>query len=211
MTQIVVCCLLALVFAVPSGDQQPKDAIKHKYDVLVAELKAGKTEIDFTELRMAYAESPDYDPYDVEPDARESMLAALSERKYSEALEDAEEILNKKFVDITAHLVCSIAYRELKNEQRAGYHRQIKEGLVRSILQSGDGKNLETAMIVISTDEEYVILDVLGLRPAGQALLHNKGHNYDRMEGIDLKTKRRTTLYFNIDKLLTSAEKTIEK
>jgi hypothetical protein len=211
MTHLVIWCLFALVFAVPPGKQQLQDATKHKYDALLAELKAGNTAIDFTELRMAYAESPDYDPYDVEPDARESMLDALSERNYREALEDAEEILNRKFVDITAHIVCSIAYRELQNEQKAGYHRQIKEGLVRSILKSGDGKSLQTAMIVISTDEEYVILDVLALRPTGQALLHDKGHSYDRTDGIDPKTKRRTTLYFNIDKLFTSLDKTLEK
>jgi len=66
-------------------------------------------------------------------------------------------------------------------------------------LKSGDGKSIESAYVVIATDEEYALFNVLGLRGVSQALVNDKDHNYDRMDAVDRKTNQTTTFYFNID------------
>ena len=43
-------------------------------------------------------------------------------------------------------------------------------GLLESILESGDGYSFSTAFIVISSDEEYAVMDALGLKPIMQSL-----------------------------------------
>jgi hypothetical protein len=75
---------------------------------------------------------------------------------------------------VDVHQVEQIAHRELREEERAGFHKAVVQGLLRSIMDSGDGKSTETAYIVISVHEEYVVLQVLGLRPSGQSVLHQE-------------------------------------
>jgi len=59
---------------------------------------------------------------------------------------------------------------------------------------------MDTAFVVISTDEEYALFSALGLRVTAQALINEKGHNYDKMTAVDPKTNETLIYYFNIDK-----------
>ena len=190
-------CLSLLLIAVSISAQSQDN--KAKYEALLERVKASDTTVSFKDLRMAYTESAGYAPYGGNSEARKTMIAALNEKNYDKAREYAEGILQKNYVDITAHIVASAAYRELKNADRAKYHQAIVEGLAQSIMKSGDGKSLETAFVVISTDEEYALFNLLGMKAVGQALVHDKGHSYDRMEAIDRKTEAKATFFFNID------------
>jgi hypothetical protein len=198
MIKRVSWCVSLLLLAV-SINAQSQESNKPKYEALLEKVKAGDTTVSFKELRMAYTESQGYAPYGGDRESRKSMLSALNDNSYDKALEYAGNILKQNYLDITAHIVSSIAYNELKNPERAKYHRQIVDGLIQSILKSGDGKSLETAYVVISTDEEYALFNVLGLKAASQSLLHDKGHSYDKMDASNRKTNQTTTFYFNID------------
>lgn len=191
-------CLSLLVIAV-SISAQTQEPNKLKYEALLEKVKAGDTSVSFKDLRMAYAESKGYAPYGSDTEARNAMVAALNEKNYDKALEHAGSILTKNYLDITAHIVSSAAYGELKNAERAKYHRAIVEGLAQSIMKSGDGKTLDTAFVVISTNEEYALFNLLGMKVVAQALVNDKGHSYDKMDAIDRKTEQKTTFYFNID------------
>lgn len=192
-------CLLLLLLVLVSIDAQSQDLGKPKYEALVDRLKANDVTVDFKELRMAYAESQGYAPYGGDDEARKAMFAALRDKAYDKALEYAGKILKQNYVYINAHLVSSIAFGETKNLERASYHRRIADGLIQSILKSGDGKSPETAYVVITTAEEYTLFNVLGLRPVSQSLLHEKGHSYDKMDAKNPQTNQTTTFYFNID------------
>ncbi|HEX5709266.1 MAG TPA: DUF4919 domain-containing protein [Pyrinomonadaceae bacterium] len=174
-------------------------ASKSNYPALVERVRKGDRAVDFGELRMAYTETADYNPYGG-GEERGQMFAALNERKFADALSVAEKVLQKNYVDLNAHFVSSVANRELGRGEQADFHRFIFTGLADSIRRSGDGKSTSTAFVVISTAEEYVVLNLMGLRPAGQALLHDGGHSYDRMRGVDPQTNQQVELYFNIDK-----------
>lgn len=203
-------CLSVLLVAV-SINAQSQETSKPKYEALLERVKAGDTAVSFKELRIAFTESQGYAPYGGDSEGRKSMLAALQEKDYDKALGSAGTILKQKYVDIIAHLVSSIAYNELKNVERAKYHHGIVDGLIQSILKSGDGKSIETAYVVIATDEEYALFNVLDMKAVSQSLVHDKDHSYDKMDVVDRKTNQTTTFYFNIDIPFNWLSKSLKK
>ncbi|HMJ24808.1 MAG TPA: DUF4919 domain-containing protein [Pyrinomonadaceae bacterium] len=196
--------VLSAAIALASSQEQPKkvsqDPSKTSYAALLERAKKNDTTVDFKELRLAYTETPEYSPYGGDRDARQKMFASLRAKEYEQALEPAEKILGKNFVELNAHFVAYVANRELARADKAAFHKFMFDGLMKSITGSGDGKTAETAFVVISTDEEYVLFNFLGLRPMGQSLINQNGHSYDRMTANDPKTNDPVVYFFNIDR-----------
>ena len=191
---------LGLIIALSPATSYSMQESKSSYESLLERVKKGDPAADFTALRLAYADNPPKDAGGTDPDASQSMFSAMREKKYGKAIEYAEKILKGKFVDINAHLVASVAYKEKGDPEKEKFHRYVADGLIKSILGSGDGKSQETAFTVISTEEEYVILRVYGLMPGSQSLMSANGHHYDRLDAVNMKTNEKVTLYFNIDR-----------
>ncbi len=155
----------------------------------------------FRELRFAYTGTSAYNPYGgIKTEAGPKMWEAVNNKKYDQALQYAERILKEDFVDLDAHMVASTAYRKTGNKEKADYHSALVNMLVLSILNDGAGDKPETAMEVISTDEEYAILNVAGLRAKSQALVSANGHNYDKLIVVDPVSGKTFEMYFCIDK-----------
>jgi hypothetical protein len=187
----VIClCGLALVRA-----EEKPDAT---FDALLEKVKKSDPKVDFGELRTAFTRTTKYDPYNNQLKTHGEMAEALGNKEYEKALELAEQLLKDNYLDADAHFHAFRACTELKKEEEAALHRYVFRGLVGSIAKSGDGKTPATAYVVISTDEEYVLLKGLGVQFKEQALLEVKGEQFDRMTGVDRKTKDEVTLYFNI-------------
>ena len=190
--------ILLLVLASVVAGQQP--SAKPTYESLLERVKKSDKSVDFLELRMAYTETKSYSPYGGDRDSRNEMFAAINAKEYAKALEAATKIINSNYVDLNGHFGAFVAHRELGHTEQAIYHRYVFDGLLNSIRNSGDGKSREKAFVVISTDEEYVLLNYLGLRTTQQALLNDKGHSYDLMTALDPNTNQSVEYYFNIDK-----------
>jgi hypothetical protein len=127
------------------------------------------------------------------------MSDALNKKDYPAALKDAEAVLESNYVNIDAHFVALVANKEMGAMDKAEFHRTIFRGLINSIRNSGDGKSLETAWVVINVHEEYVLLRVLGFRPSQQSLVNQKGHSYDVMKVKNAEDGTDQTFYFNVD------------
>jgi Domain of unknown function (DUF4919) len=201
----LVCLSLTFIFAPVSIHARQES--KSTYESLLERVKKSDPTVDFAALRLAYADNPPKGSADTDSDTSKSMFASLRDKKYDKAIEYAEQILKGNYVDINAHMIAAIAYKEKKDAEKEKYHRYVAEGLVKSIINSGDGKSQETAFTVISTGEEYVILRVFGLMPGAQSLLEANGHHYDRLDALDPKTNKTVTLYFNIDRPFGALEK----
>mgnify|MGYP001178136741 CR=1 FL=1 len=193
----IIGTLFIMVFAVNPGNAVSQE--RQSYEALMARVKGGDPTVDFKALRIAYTETSLYNPYGGDNEAHQAMFDALKNKQFEKAIEHATAILNKNYVDIDAHFVCRIAYREMKNMERHREHHLITKGLIDSILGSGDGMAPETAFVVINTGEEYIILNVLGFKAQKQSLMESNGPKYDRMEAIDPKTNQKVELYFNVD------------
>ena len=198
-----VLCLLLVLSALPSFAQSPtptpQATEKNSYQSLLEKVKKGDRTVDFTALRTAFYESPDYNPHTPMMTYR-PLYGALAQKNYAEAIKIAQSVLEKNFVEVNAHMVAQIAYQETGDAERAQFHKFVVEGLLNSIKSKGDGKSMETAFHVISINEEYGLLRSLGLRPIKQALMQDKGHFFDALTVVDPQTNQQSMVYFNVDK-----------
>ena len=199
---ITLTCLPMQVYTQQEG--------KPTYQSLLERVKKGDRTVDFTALRLAYSDDP---PKNSGTDSETStkMFAALRSKDYTKAVAYAEEIMKANYVDINAHLVAAMSFHEKKEPEKENLHRYVADGLIQSILRSGDGKSQATAFTVIDTSEEYVILRVYGLMPGSQGLESANGHHYDRLDAVNPKTHEKVTLYFNVDRPIGELEKIFKK
>lgn len=194
---ILMFCGLVLVQAF-AFSQEPTAVVS--YETLLERVKKQDASVDFKELRYAYTETKQYDPYGGSLDARDAMFAALTAKEYDKALAASDKLLAANYLNINAHFVAYVAHRNLSQAERSEYHKWVFQNLLKSIGASGDGKTMESAFIVISIDEEYAWLNFMGLRSAGQQKVEENGHNYDKMMAKDPKTDQSSTYYFNVDR-----------
>jgi hypothetical protein len=192
---IVVLIALALCFAFLPG----KAALcADDYSALLAKVTGGDKTVDFKALRLAYTKTPEYNPYGRDNKMDDAMGKALEEKKFEEAIKIAQTILEKNYVHIFAHFVSRVAYKELGDQKKSEYHHFVTSGLIQSILRSGTGLDPEGALLVISTDEEYMILDVLGLKSKMQSTLKVADQTYDKLSVVDRKTGDAGEMFFNV-------------
>jgi hypothetical protein len=194
-----VCVLCFWALASVAAQQKPARG----YDVLLEQAKKADPKADFLKLRMAFTETASYKPYGRDRETQQKLAEALAKKEYARAIELGEMLLKTCYVDLDAHSALERAYTQLGKMEQAKLHRRVFDGLVQSILKSGDGKTTGTAYVVISTDEEYAVLGVLGIRKSQQALLGDKDQKFDRIDGVDQKSKERVTVYFNVTKPFT--------
>jgi len=185
---------------VGSQSGSSKESADAAFAELLEKVKASDPSVDFTEFRLAYAKTSKYDPYSFSTgDLRDSMVTALNDKNYELALKLADQMLAQNFILPEAHIVAIRACEALGQTEEADFHRYVLNGLIASILHSGDGKSPEHAFVVVLIEEEYLILDVLGIKGTGQSEMEANGHSYDVLDGVIAKTGGPTTVYFNID------------
>jgi hypothetical protein len=192
--------VLAFAAATLSAQPGPAQSPSSKFVDLLKRAKSGDASLDFKELRFAYTDTAEYNPYGGDREARNKMFAALNAKDYEVVRQQAEVMLAKNFLDLNGQFGAFVAHRGLGNTEKANLHKFLFEGLVHSIEKSGDGKSAATAFVVISVDEEYVLINFMGLRPAGQSLVQQNGHSYDVMKAVNSETNETAEFYFNIDK-----------
>ena len=190
---LMVALILTLSIASHAEAQEPKKA---QFAELLSRAREADPGLDFTALRMAYAESDLYSPYGGD---RSVFEKALREKDYAEAIRLGEERLKEDFLDVWAHWAVWQAANELGDQKRMDLHVYMLRGILQSIRDSGDGKSTETAFKVISTAETYFVLTVMGYRPKSQALQGKDGHSFDAMTVVDSESGAEVTLFFNVD------------
>lgn len=195
---IAVFILLFVMFTYCAANEEIKNE-ESTYYSLFEKVKNFDKSVDFKTFRLLYAETSDYNPYDGDYEPRKAMYEAMKEKEHEKALKYARSILDKNYVDIDAHLICKSAYQKMNNSERYNFHQFVENGLINSILSSGDGKSPETAYLVINVKEEYAILNFLGFKLKRQSLRELNGHSYDEMEVINEETGETSVLYFNVD------------
>lgn len=186
------------------------------YRDFLAAARIDPGDVDFTLLRLAYASSSVYDPYGVKEDLvrarRELGEIAEGDATYR-AISAANKVLEKNYLLLSAHMRAALAYKQAGDEEKAAYHQTFGGSLVQSILQSGDGSSFRSAFVVVSLDEQYAMLPVLGAVRGGQQLQlqrqrlsSHEGHMFDVFEVSDMKTGGNSEVYFNIDLIVKAVQ-----
>ncbi|HEV2288146.1 MAG TPA: DUF4919 domain-containing protein [Candidatus Acidoferrales bacterium] len=185
---------------------QSKPQSSPSYDDLVQESRNGDPNVNYGQLRMAYAASPKYSS-DVDMDSVKKMNSKLQSKDYKGALKAANVLLNEDYVSIDAHIVAYLAYQAQHDAGHAQQQHDIAIGLIQSILGSGDGKSIASAYKVICVREEYNVLNALGLRPQSQALSKQNDRDYDVLTVMNPKDGTTSKLYFDTTISMTYMDK----
>jgi hypothetical protein len=186
---------LAMLQTAPLDDAA---TAKRKYDALTARVTGGDMEIDWRELRLAAVVAGVNGNFDWH-DAHKKFRAAFDAGKFDEALKLAQSITAHNTASLDGHFDAYVAYKRLDKSAEQERERTILNRLLESIAKSGDGKSAATAWFTVDPSEEYVYIGlVLGMQPAGQALVHKDGHAYDEMTIKDDAGKE-STVWFNTD------------
>jgi hypothetical protein len=216
---VVFCALLASATAQARDaqkDQQPKNfgGNATPAETARAVLEDGPTRSYveklvapvFSLLRQAYSASPQFDFGDVKSAVeRRAMHDSISTGDFQTAVEKAALILDQQFADIDANLTSGLAYLKLGKPELSRRHQAIGTGLLKSIVDTKDGKSPEKAFEVITVAEEVAVLVSLALKPGNHGLLSQSNHVYDRLEAID-RNGAAQIIYFQIDRPKASLE-----
>jgi hypothetical protein len=108
----------------------------------------------------------------------------------------AYDILERDYTSIAAHTALSKNLSIYPTVRE--FHGAVRNALINSIINSGDGKTPKTAMYVISIVEEYEVLAELGLTVQSQSLAQENNHHYDAFNVVDANGESRQ-VYFAID------------
>jgi uncharacterized protein DUF4919 len=198
--------LMAMAVAAFAGQDAPK---QKEFDELIARIKKSDESVDFAKARMLYAGLSSYSPYG--SSKKKEMFEAFSAGDNKKALQIADRELGQNYLNVDAHMVAMMAADKLGDNTGFAHHKYVAKGILQSIQESGDGKAPETAYKVISVDEEYALLRVLGFKVRQQSLNHIGGHAFDVLVALDPDTSSEQKIFFNIDPVWAAEKKLLEK
>jgi hypothetical protein len=194
------------------GDRAPSDdavaalaaarpAHQAAFADLVRRAQAGE-KIDFAALRAESVYAPDWDFYDSKISNMVTQADAAAKGKdCATALDLTAQLLKIDFLVDSAHSIRSDC---LEDSDRAASRIEegIADGLIHSLMDSGDGDTEKTAYKVATLREE---MDVLANRhiqiKARQTTIRGSdGHYYDQIQGISVRNSdvRALTVYFDV-------------
>jgi hypothetical protein len=180
------------------------------YDDYVAQVKAGKIDIDYTAFRLAYAASSKYAPYGT-IEIVSKLKKAYDAGDCQSAMAHAEKVFEVNFVQMDARKIAAFCLKKAGNEEEARRHYAMFLGLFSSVLKSGNGKSPETAFVVIAVDEEYSVLETASLTPVKQEMVNHGGSAFDRFEVKLPESDQTVTLFFNVDRPHAQLARTLQK
>jgi Domain of unknown function (DUF4919) len=152
------------------------------------------------ELRLQYAASADYNPYESQvPAIKSASRELMKQHAYARAIAEADRGLEKDRYNISLLIIKASAYRALRNFEKAQEVGALWMSLMDSILVNGDGKDFASAFRVISVEEEYAVIQVLSVNLLSQSLVGHDGSEFDVMLVQDPESGKQFQLYFNID------------
>jgi hypothetical protein len=195
---MVSVMLLAGWCAVAVAQLDDPAVAKQKYETYKARVMGGDLSVDWRAFRLAATVAGVDGGFEWRT-ARTQVLSDIDAGKAENALAGARAIIDHNMANPEGHLLAMMAFGKMGQDDDAKKERAIVDAIVRSILDSGDGKSAKTAWFTVDPSEEYFIIGaVLGMQPKSQALVSQAGHAYDKMTVMDDKGAEQV-LWFNTD------------
>jgi hypothetical protein len=163
------------------------------------------TTIERRHLYYGYSFQKEYSPYKI-PDAQEELNKLLrSQQTDKKTLEKLIKISEKVLKDYPFSVRIKeyriYAFKQLERYKEANAEEIQAAMIIDAILSTGDGSTTDKSFHVISTSNEYEILDILGFRFGGeQELLESK---YDYLT-VDENSYNMKGFYFDVTRLFES-------
>jgi hypothetical protein len=162
--------------------------------------------VDYARLRAEYVYSADWDFYDTRLGTLlQQADAAAKGGDCTQAVSLADRALRTDFILDSAHAIRADCLKA-SDPAQAKIALAIANGLIRSLMTSGDGQSQRTAYVVSTLREENDVLAnrKIVLRTRQERVRGSDGRYYDVVQGVsqtDGKTVNHT-VYFNIDSFM---------
>lgn len=177
-----------------------------RYTDLTRRAAQGDLAVDFTVLRTAYPYTDQWDPYGNKTTALlEQASAAATGKDCVSALAKLDEILKLDFTIDAAHALRSDCLAASGREPGSRIESNIADGLIHSLMDSGDGNSEASAYVVMTQREE---MDVLANRHLVVKLRQTQvrgvnAHFYDVVQGTSAADGSAVkTVYFDVTSLV---------
>ena len=183
-----------------------------KYSEFVRQLEAGETNIDFLEFRESFLASEQFKKSHNQSKFFDSleqvMYVRMDEKDYQGVIATTIEMLSIDYTSMLAHKILRQTYEILDQPEKAEQYKSIQFGLLKSIVQNGDGKSCETAWPVIQIEEEYFILDMLEAELIEQSFETTNGLCDKMVVKVEGQTE---TYYFDVKRIFAAKKVIGEK
>ena len=193
----VVLCAGVMVGAAVGQLDEPAVA-KQKYETYKTRVMGGDLTVDWRAFRLAAMVGGVDGGFDWQP-VRNQVLKDADAGNDDTALAEANEIIAHNMANPEGHVLAMIMLRKMGKDDAADREHAVVDAIVKSIMDSGDGKSAQTAWFTVDPSEEYFVINVvLGAQPKEQALVQQDGHAFDKMTVVDEKGVEQV-LWFNTD------------
>jgi len=173
------------------------------YYKAVTALKANNLTIDYKNFRESFIKSGQYKTAYKSRATMANLKRQLFEHRFHSRLDSiitvSKEILDLDYTNIAIHKVLEDTYTSLDDSENAKRHGTIRDGLLKSITDNGDGKSHATAWSIVNVSEQYFILDALKCTVVNQERLEHNGVYY---ETTVMENGIKKTYYFDATKLV---------
>jgi hypothetical protein len=159
----------------------------------VVRIKAGDTTADFTALRTLAAKMASAQGSGSSPEQHFALARDTPDSLVARAHVDSVTTLY--FGHVRAHIDAQRVFEQRHDTTRARAEATIVRGFIASIGANG-GLTAESAMPVVSIDEEYAYLAAQHVHRETQALTKCGEGKCDALTGTDERTGKSATYYF---------------
>lgn len=178
------------------------------YDSLFSRYSRNDTtlnELDYHYLYFGYTFNSNYNPYG-RTDWSEKAVKLRSKGEMNDSdldklIQISSNILEEFPFDLDGLLYMVVAYDKKGDVENYNKWYRKYDGIISTILLSGDGLSEKTAIHVITTSDEYIILSILGFKFDGEQAL--VGKHFDRLK-VSENEYNIEYLYFNVERLFAS-------
>lgn len=170
------------------------------------------TEKEYDLIYFGNIYSENYKPYSTS-EAEEKFLELYYQEKYADAIPFGEQVLKENPVNLKVSFKMLVCHNVLGDKIKAKHYARRYFPLLGCIYNSGDGKDIQTAFVVLKVADEYEILADLGLNSKGQALVGDTDVlTIDkRKQKVKKGDKKIESLYFNVSKPLDYLQQEFSK
>ena len=165
----------------------------------------GITKARMLALRNAWMDSPDFDP--VMPTRLALRVQPRAGNDCTRAKAAAQAILAVHWLDLRSHAVLVACARREGDRAAEALHVAIRDAIIEAMRATGDGSSAERPLTPISVDEEYALLEILGLRRATRMVVQRDGRSFDVLGVADASGARMREMWFAIDPILAFYER----
>lgn len=162
---------------------------------------------EFFMLYYGYSAAERYAPYARgERTVIDSMLSTMNRGLYIEAAAIGKDYLEDHPSEISIYYYTGLAFLKSSMYAEAEEFFHKYHGFISSLIAAGDGETPESAFIVISTDDEYTLMDYLGYSFLEQKLTEYHDQFFDILT-IMTTSGEKKEIYFNISKPFRTLKK----